>query len=299
MRSCKGCLTGLQRDTTVRLSRFLYMPRQQCAAHVRRSGVARNAKRSYERRLIAAMTIYVIIMMMIWPLARSESNAWLKAVYALAPVPPMLYAIWLMAQRIIRSDELEQRTHMIGLGVSAAVVSVISLVSGFLAAANVLTLDATEHDPAVDLPLAHVHVRRRAHVCRAALRQQRLRRRRSDADVHPLSRAGRPFSAPAALTSISTRTTSARAVSRSAWRRRSLPARSISPCAAGASAAPSNEQPSARTARPARLVAGRTCRSARRVASNRQCDRNRQIRSEPAAGVPHRETVSTFDRIHF
>jgi hypothetical protein len=105
--------------------------------------VVRNANRSYERRLIAAIAIYVIIMMMIWPFARGESNVWLKAVYALAPVPPMIYVIWLMAQRIMRSDELEQRTHMIGLGVSAAVVSVISLVSGFLAAANVLTLDAT------------------------------------------------------------------------------------------------------------------------------------------------------------
>jgi hypothetical protein len=48
-----------------------------------------------------------------------------------------------MAQRIMRSDELEQRTHLIGIGVAAAVISVVSIVSGFLAASNVLTLDAT------------------------------------------------------------------------------------------------------------------------------------------------------------
>lgn len=105
--------------------------------------MTRNAKRGYEVRVIAAMSVYVVIMMVVWPLARGEANVWLKSLYALAPVPPMLYVVWLIARRILRSDELEQRTHMIGLGFAAAVVSVVSLISGFLAAANVLTLDAT------------------------------------------------------------------------------------------------------------------------------------------------------------
>ena len=48
-----------------------------------------------------------------------------------------------MAQKVLHSDELEQRTHLIGLGVAAAVVSVVGIVSGFLAAAGAMTLDAT------------------------------------------------------------------------------------------------------------------------------------------------------------
>ena len=62
-------------------------------------------------------------------------------VYALAPVLPLLYAIWLMAKRVLAADELEQRTHLIGLGIAATVVSVFGIVCGFLAAAHVLTPD--------------------------------------------------------------------------------------------------------------------------------------------------------------
>jgi hypothetical protein len=61
--------------------------------------------------------------------------------FALLPVVPMIYVIWLLAQRIRASDELEQRTHLIGLGVATGVVAVISLVGGFLAAGRILSLE--------------------------------------------------------------------------------------------------------------------------------------------------------------
>ncbi|MEP6485399.1 MAG: hypothetical protein ABJB01_13190 [Rudaea sp.] len=103
--------------------------------------MARTTKRHYERRVMIAMAIYVVLLMLVWPQARSTPDIWLKIAYALTPIVPLLYVIWLMAQRIFNSDELEQRTHLIGLGAAAAVVSIVSLVCGFLAVAKVMTID--------------------------------------------------------------------------------------------------------------------------------------------------------------
>jgi hypothetical protein len=88
-----------------------------------------------------AMAIYVVVLLWAWPLARATGDAWTRSAYALAPVVPLLYAIWQMARRVLAGDELEQRTHLIGLGVAATAVSVFGIVSGFLAAAHVLSQD--------------------------------------------------------------------------------------------------------------------------------------------------------------
>src|SRR5215469_7471415 len=103
--------------------------------------MARLSEQSHQRRVMIAMAIYVAVFLWVWPLARSADGLWLKTAYALAPVPPILYVIWLMARRVLTSDELEQRTHLIGLGVATAVLSVYGIVSGFLAAAHVFDLD--------------------------------------------------------------------------------------------------------------------------------------------------------------
>jgi hypothetical protein len=105
--------------------------------------VTRLSPRSYDRRVMIAMSIYVVLMIGVWPLARGATDVLLKLVYALTPVVPLLYTVWLMARRILGSDELEQRTHLIGLGVGAAAVSVFSIITGFLGAANVFESEAT------------------------------------------------------------------------------------------------------------------------------------------------------------
>ena len=105
--------------------------------------MTRLTPRSYDRRVLIAMSIYIVLMICVWPLARSATDMLPKIVYALTPVVPLLYTIWLMGRRILSSDELEQRTHLIGLGVGAAVVSVFSIFTGFLGAANVFEIDAT------------------------------------------------------------------------------------------------------------------------------------------------------------
>jgi hypothetical protein len=105
--------------------------------------VTRLAQRTYDRRLMVAMTLYVVVLLCVWPLAKAAGEALPKIGYALMPVLPLLYVLWLMARKILGSDELEQRTHLIGIGVAAAVISVIGIVSGFLAAAGAMTLEAT------------------------------------------------------------------------------------------------------------------------------------------------------------
>jgi hypothetical protein len=103
--------------------------------------VVRMSKGMYERRVMIAMSIYVALLLVVWPLSRDAADVGSKLFFALVPVLPLLYVIWLLAQRILQSDELEQRMHLIGLGVASAVVSVASLICAFLALAKLMTLE--------------------------------------------------------------------------------------------------------------------------------------------------------------
>lgn len=103
----------------------------------------RVTERRYQRRMVLAMVLYVAVLLLAWPLVHGTASALLKFALALLPTLPVLYVIWQMAQRVWRSDELEQRTHLIALGASTALVGVASLIGGFLAAAGVVALDGS------------------------------------------------------------------------------------------------------------------------------------------------------------
>lgn len=105
--------------------------------------MARFNPRQYQRRVAVAMVLYVGFMLLAWPTVRTAGAMPLKVLLALAPVIPMLYVIGQMARRILDSDELEQRTHLVALGVATAVVGGLSLAGGFLAAARVLQTDGS------------------------------------------------------------------------------------------------------------------------------------------------------------
>lgn len=98
--------------------------------------------KQYGRRSTAAMAVYIALMLLVWPQARHESDLLVKTLLALVPALPMLYVIWLMLRRILASDELEQRTHLIGLGAATGASAVYCLVCGFLAAAQLFSLDS-------------------------------------------------------------------------------------------------------------------------------------------------------------
>ncbi|MEO8999376.1 MAG: hypothetical protein ABI227_10150 [Rhodanobacter sp.] len=103
----------------------------------------RFTERRYQTRVILAMVLYVVVLLLVWPLARSGTSMPLKVLLALLPALPVLYVIWQMAQRVWHSDELQQRTHLIALGASTAIVGVASLIGGFLAASGVVKLDGS------------------------------------------------------------------------------------------------------------------------------------------------------------
>lgn len=103
----------------------------------------RFTEKRYQTHVILTMLLYVAVMLLVWPLARSTTSLPLKILLALVPVLPMLYVIGLMVRRVRHSDELQQRTHLIALGASTAIVGVASLVGGFLAAAQVVQLDGS------------------------------------------------------------------------------------------------------------------------------------------------------------
>ena len=92
-------------------------------------------------RILLLMIVYLGLVLLLWPQAKHATSAPLKVVLALVPLTPMAAAIWLIALRIMRSDELQQRVNLISLSVATGVVSVLSLAGGFLAAAHAVEFD--------------------------------------------------------------------------------------------------------------------------------------------------------------
>jgi hypothetical protein len=103
--------------------------------------MSRYTQKQYRSQLLAAMTVYVVLMLAEWPHARSIPGLPWKIALALAPAIPVVMVIWLMAKRVMHSDELEQRLHLLALSVAAGLVCAVSLVVGFLCAAGVFALD--------------------------------------------------------------------------------------------------------------------------------------------------------------
>ncbi len=101
----------------------------------------RSIHQRYQREFWPAMVAYIVIMFALWPLLSQVHSELLKIVLALLPVVPLLLVVRAMVRLVLGSDELEQRTHLIGLAIAATVVSALSLVGGFLAAADIITLD--------------------------------------------------------------------------------------------------------------------------------------------------------------
>ncbi len=103
----------------------------------------RLSERQYRRQVGVTMTLYVIAMLAVWPLAKAAPGLWEKVLLTLVPALPMLYVIGLLAYKIASSDELERRTHLVALGVATAVTGSLSLVGGLLATSGAIRLDGT------------------------------------------------------------------------------------------------------------------------------------------------------------
>lgn len=99
--------------------------------------MARYPKRKYNLHVAMVMAVYFVLLFFVWPLAGTVSSPALQAILAVSPAVPIVIVIALAARFMVRSDELEQRTHLIALSIATGVVSAASVVGGFLALAKV------------------------------------------------------------------------------------------------------------------------------------------------------------------
>lgn len=97
-------------------------------------------KQQYRFQVLGIMAVYVALTLLVWPHARHAENLALKAVLAVIPTLPVMVVLWLMARRVMNSDELQQRLHLFALSTATGVVAALSLVGGFLCAAGVFDL---------------------------------------------------------------------------------------------------------------------------------------------------------------
>ncbi len=103
----------------------------------------RALEKRYRRELFLAMSAYVVVMLLIYPLARQVEAPFWRALVALAPVLPFAAALRAIIRHVRDSDEFQRRLHLEALAISAVVVSLLSTTAAFLVAAKVITLDAT------------------------------------------------------------------------------------------------------------------------------------------------------------
>ncbi len=100
----------------------------------------RFSRKQYLQWMAAVMTVYIALMLLVWPYARHMASLPWKIALALLPVLPAVMFIWLMAKQVMDSDELNQRVHLVALSTATAVVAALSMAGGFLCAAGVLVL---------------------------------------------------------------------------------------------------------------------------------------------------------------
>ena len=103
---------------------------------------SRAVERRYVREFMPAMVAYMLVMLYVWPLQKAMEAGWLKVATALLPVLPIGWVIVASIRYALGSDERERRQKLEALAIGVAIVSVVSMALGFLAAAKILVIDA-------------------------------------------------------------------------------------------------------------------------------------------------------------
>lgn len=104
---------------------------------------SRKVEHRYARQFMPAMLIYMVAMLYVWPLQKTMEPGLLKVAAALLPVWPIAWLIVASIRYVLGHDELERRQHLEALAIGVAIVSVVSMVLGFLAAAKLIVVDAS------------------------------------------------------------------------------------------------------------------------------------------------------------
>ncbi|HXS72749.1 MAG TPA: hypothetical protein VN725_01810 [Rhodanobacteraceae bacterium] len=106
--------------------------------------MARFSNKRFNFYVMVLMAIYIALLWFLWPHLRDTHDLLWKIVIAVSPTVPVTWVVALMARRVMLADELDQRLHLVALGIATALVGTISLVAGFLAMGKVWRGDGSE-----------------------------------------------------------------------------------------------------------------------------------------------------------
>lgn len=99
-------------------------------------------RRRYTRELMLAMAAYVLVLFAsVWLLRHVQAPA-LRALVALAPLPPIALALRAIVRYIRDADEMQQRIELEAVCLATAFVSLLYMGGGFLQAAKVIDVPA-------------------------------------------------------------------------------------------------------------------------------------------------------------
>jgi hypothetical protein len=101
-------------------------------------------RRRYLREFLPPMAAYVLLVLLsVWLLKRVD-DAPLRALVALLPLPPIAFALRAIMRFIRDADELQRRIELEAVSIATAFVSFAYLTGGFLQAARVIDVRATD-----------------------------------------------------------------------------------------------------------------------------------------------------------
>jgi hypothetical protein len=101
-------------------------------------------RRRYLREFLPPMAAYVLLVLLsVWLLKRVDAAS-LRALVALMPLPPIAFALRAIMRFIRDADELQRRIELEAVSIATAFVSFAYLTGGFLQAARVIDVRATD-----------------------------------------------------------------------------------------------------------------------------------------------------------
>jgi hypothetical protein len=100
-------------------------------------------RRRYLREFLPPMVGYMLALVVSLTLLKRVEAEWLRALVALLPLPPIVFAMRAIVRYIRDTDELQRRIELEAVSISTALVSMLYLAAGFLQAAGVIDVAAS------------------------------------------------------------------------------------------------------------------------------------------------------------
>ncbi|TBR36236.1 MULTISPECIES: hypothetical protein [Dyella] len=97
----------------------------------------------YMREIMIATALYMVVMLVVWPLQKHTDVLGLRYAAAISPLVPLAMMIRAMVRYVMACDEFMQRMNLLALSWATGVVAFGSMAAGFLSSAKLIELDGT------------------------------------------------------------------------------------------------------------------------------------------------------------